>query len=207
MSRETPLITKRKIVLLALLLAVFYLAFKPSGLWFLTTEGMAAIANNTEDYTDQNGYVLPEAYKISIDLSDLDSNIGKELYDDGTYKIYVSSLDNTGSARSGGYRIGFRSKGTYSHHGASLVSGVWHKTVDEHSFTTIMSAKMAAAYNNKNYTSSQFAISGLNYKDGDDFGFYIFPSEAYGKDISFQETGTVELTVTGLYRNSWSKKS
>ncbi|SFD97896.1 hypothetical protein SAMN05216378_1846 [Paenibacillus catalpae] len=103
---------KHKIVLLILFIVAMYLAFKPNGLWFLSTVDMAAIANNTEDYSDQNGYVLHETYKVSINLSDLESNIGKDLYNDGTYRIYVDWVDNTGSANSGGYRIGFRDEGS-----------------------------------------------------------------------------------------------
>jgi len=70
-----------------------------------------------------------------------------------------------------------------------------------------MSAKMKATYNNKNYNSSVYGHSGLNYKDGDDFSFYIFPSEAYNnQEISLNETGVVQLTVTGLFNTIWSKK-
>ncbi|MGO4108504.1 hypothetical protein [Paenibacillus sp. YAF4_2] len=144
--------------------------------------------NNTEDSTDQNGEMMSEEYTVSIDLSDLESNVGKELYNDGTNKIVVLSVDNTGNANSGGYRISFRSKGTYS-------------------FTAEMSAKMTATYKNKYYESSVFGTGGINYKDGDEFAsFYIFPHEAYDQEITLQETGTVLLTVTNLYKNSWSRK-
>lgn len=201
--------TKQRIFILALLfIGVLYLLLaKPVDISRFTINEMADIANNTKDYTDQNGYVLPEEYKISINLSDLESNIGKELYNDGTYKIYVSWVDNTGHFNSGGYRIGFRAKGIYSRKGASLISGGQHKTVDEHSFTTVMSAKMTAAYKNRQYNSPVYGASGINYKDGDDFAFYVFPSEAYKHDITLQETGIVELKVTDLFQNIWSLKS
>jgi hypothetical protein len=193
-------------LLLGLLIIALFIVFRPWDYYHLATEGMAAIANNTEDYTDQNGQLLKGQYSVVIDLSDLESNVGKELYNDGTNKIVVLSVDNTGNANSGGYRISFRSKGTYSYNGASLISGVQHKTVSEHSFTMDMSAKMTATYKNKYYESSVFGTGGINYKDGDDFAFYIFPYEAYDQEITLQETGTVQLNVTDLYNNSWSKK-
>jgi hypothetical protein len=178
-----------------------------SGLIGLWTGGMACIANNTKEFTDRNGHVVQGEYTIAIDLSNLESNIGKELYNDGTHRIYVSWVDNTGNINSGGYSIGFRSSGHYSLTGASLISGGHHATVNGNSFTTNMTAKMTAQYNSKNYTSSVSVVSELNYKDGDDFAFYIFPTESYEmQEISLNETGIVHLTVTELFKNIWSKK-
>jgi hypothetical protein len=52
-----------------------------------------------------------------------------------------------------------------------------------------MIAKMTAEYKNEIYTSSVFGVSGLNYKDGNDFSFYFFPNESYEeKEISLNET-------------------
>jgi hypothetical protein len=198
----------QKILFISLpIIVVVFLVLRLTGLIGVWTDGMAYIANNTEEFTDTKGHFVQGEYLISIDLSDLESNIGKELYNDGTHKIYVSWIDNTGTINSGGYRIGFRSSGHYSITDASLISGVHHATIDKNSFTTAMSAKMTAEYNGKNYTSSVFGTSGLNYKDGDDFAFYIFPSESYNmQEISLHETGKVRLTVTDLFKNIWSKK-
>ncbi|MGE8204668.1 hypothetical protein ACQKP0_08895 [Heyndrickxia sp. NPDC080065] len=194
---------KLSLIMIAIIILVFWL----TGLLGLWTNGISYIANNTKEYTDAKGHILKGKYSISIDLSNLKSNIGKELYNDGTHRIYVSWIDNTGSVNSGGYRIGFRSSGHYSLTGASLISGVHHETVDENSFTYSMSAKMKAEYHSKVYNCSLFGTSGLNYKDGDDFAFYIFPSESYEmKEVSLHETGIVKLTVTDLYKNIWSKK-
>jgi hypothetical protein len=177
-----------------------------SGLMRLWANGISFIANNTKDYNDASGHVIQGNYSVSIDLSNLESNLGKDLYNDGVHRIYVSHVDNTGSVNSGGYRVGFRACGQYSLNGATLISGVHHATVNDHSFTINMSAKMTSEYNGKIYNSQEFGTSGLNYKDGDDFAFYIFPTEAYDKnEVSLDEKGTVRLTVTNLYENVWSK--
>ena len=166
---------------------------------------MACLASNTRSFTDRNGHTIEGQYQISIDLSDLDSNIGKELYNDGTHRIYVNLVYDDGSA-GGGYIISFRSSGQYSLTEASLVSGIQHATVSENSFTTTMSAKMTAEYNGKTYESQRRGLDGLNYKDGDAFSFYIFPSVAYdSKEISLDEDSIVHLTVTNLYKNIWVK--
>ncbi|KAB2334461.1 hypothetical protein F7731_14700 [Cytobacillus depressus] len=56
------------------------------GLW---TKGIAYIANDTKGFTDSNSHIIEGNYSVSIDLSNLESNIGKELYNDGTHKINV----------------------------------------------------------------------------------------------------------------------
>lgn len=187
---------KKVLFIMAPVVAVIF--FWLSGLIGLWTGGMAYIANNTKEFTDENGHVVQGEYTIAIDLSNLESNIGKELYNDGTHRIYVSWIDNTGNINSGEYIIGFRSSGHYSLTGASLISGGHHATVNGNSFTTNMTAKMTAQYNSKNYTSSVSGVSGLNYKDGDDFSFYIFPTESYEiQEISLNETGrNIERNVS-----------
>ena len=194
-------------IILVILIPVILLTLWFTGIAGLWIGGMAHIANNTKDFTDKNGYVMQGDYSVSINLDDLQSNIGKELYNDRGSKIYVGWIDNTGSSNSGGYRIGFRSCGQYSLTNAILISGVHHATVDGNSFTTYMSAKMTAKYNGNDYNSGIFGVSGLNYKDGDDFAFYIFPKEAYEKgEITLNEKGTVYLNVTNLYKNVWTIK-
>ncbi|WP_239616826.1 hypothetical protein [Cohnella mopanensis] len=174
------------------------------GLW---SEGISYIANNTRDYSDKDGSIIQESYTISIDLADLKSNIGKVLYDDGNHKIYIAWVSNSRNINSGGYSIGFRSSGQYSLSGATLISGIHHITLGDHSFTTEMSAKMTAEYKSKKYSSSTSGISGLNYKDGDDFSFYIFPSTAYeAKEVSLNETGEVDITISNLFKNIWIRR-
>lgn len=175
------------------------------GLW---QDGMSFIANNTKDFNDKNGHVIQGEYSILIDLSDLKSNIGKEIYNDGDHKIYVAMVDNTGSVNTGGYRISFRSIGQYSLSGATLISGVHHITLGEHSFTTKMSAQLMVEYKSNIYQGSTFGISGLNFKSGDEFSFYMFPSKAYeSKEVSLNEEGIVNITLSNLYENIWSKNN
>lgn len=189
----------KQLIILIPIIAVLLLVLWVTGLIGIWTDGISYIANNKKEFTDTESHIVEGEYSISIDLSNIENNIGKELYNDGNHRIYVSWIDNTGSIDSGGFRIGFRSSGNYSLNHASLISGVHHATVDENSFTYNMSAKMTAKYNGLVYDSSVFGTSGLNYKDGDDFAFYIFPTEAYEKkEISLNETGRVELTVRDL---------
>lgn len=201
-NRKIENITFISVSAIVILLSILW----SSGLMGLWTNGISVIANNTKLFTDASGHVIQGNYSVSITLSNLESNLGKDLYNDGVHRIYVSHVDNTGSVSSGGYRVGFRACGQYSLKGATLISGVHHATVNSNAFTFSMSAKMTAEYNGQIYNCSELGTSGLNYKDGDDFAFYVFPTEAYEKnEVSLDEKGIVRLTVTNLYENIWSK--
>ncbi|RAP75995.1 hypothetical protein [Paenibacillus montanisoli] len=182
-----------------------WLVFRLTDLPELWTREMADIVNDTSVFSDRHGHAVDGEYSVSIDLSDLDSNVGKELYNDGKHRIYVMWVDNVGVS-GGGYRIGFRAVGTYSHNGASLISGQYHETLGEHEFTTKMTAKMKAEYKGNVYESATYGTSGINFKDGDDFSFYLFPVDAYESgEITLDEKGIVKLTLTGLYQNLWQR--
>ncbi len=194
-------------IVLTVLISISVLVLWKTGHIGLWTQGMAYVVNNTEEFTDKTGHVIQGEYSVEIDLQDLQSNVGKELYKEGNNKIYVSWIGNTGGVNNGGYSIGFRACGGYSLTMATLISGTRHQTVGEHLFTYDMFAEMTAEYKGRVYNSGVYGISGLNYKDGDDFSFYIFPREAYDKgEVSLNEKGIVKLTITNLYKNIWIKK-
>lgn len=191
----------------ASVVGVIFLVFWLTGLMGLWTDGLRYIVSDTDEYKYEKGHIVEGEYSISIDLSDLQSNIGKELYSDGTHRIYVNWINNSGSKNTGAYEIGFRSSGQYSLTDASLISGIHHAMTTESSFTSELTAKMTSKYNGKIYDNSSSATSGINFKDGDEFSFYLFPNSAYDtNEISLNEKGLVEVTVTNLYKNIWSKK-
>jgi hypothetical protein len=201
-------ITVNRIKIIILLIwIVWVIGLLLTGKIRLETKGIAAIAGNTKEFTDKNSYVIDGEYTVSIDLNDLESNKGKELYNDGINKINVDSVDNSDSIKDGGYRIHFRSCGQYNSNYAELISGIRHSVNSENEFSFSVVANMTAEYKDKIYKCKVMGETGLNYKDGDIFSFYIFPLEAYENDeVSLNETGTVYLTISNLYKNVWTKK-
>ncbi|MBS4194272.1 hypothetical protein [Lederbergia citri] len=198
---------KKVLVYSTLFATVLVLLLFATGLPYYWS-GIKAIADNTTDFSVERSHKIKGEYSIPIDLSKLESNLGKELYNDGTHRIYVSFVDNSGDVSSGGFRIGFRFSGEYSFSHATLISGVQHSREANNSFSSNMSAKMTSEHNGKLYHCPIFSESGINYKDGDEFGFYIFPTSAYeDHDISLNEKGIVNITVTDLYKNDWSKNN
>lgn len=87
-----------------------------------------------------------------------------------------------------------------------MISGVHHLALGPQMFTSRMVAKMTAEYKGNSYNSSEAGHGGLNYKNGDDFSFYIFPSEAYAEnEVTVNESGQVRITISHLYKNVWRK--
>ena len=198
---------KNIFLITAPVVGVLLLVFWLTGLLGLWIDGMRYVVGNTETYYFEEGHMVDGEYSVDIDLSDLQSNIGKELYNDGTHKIYVNWVHNSENKNTGAYEIGFRSSGHYSVTGASLVSGIQHLMIDESSFTSEITAKMKSMYKGETYDGFYSGSSGINFKDGDEFSFYLFPHSAYDTNkISLSEKGVVEVTVTNLYKNLWSEK-
>jgi len=202
MKSKKNIVAIISVSIIIIIVAILWL----TGVIGLFLNGMSYIGDNTRKFTCKEGYLMTDEYSFSIDFHDLESNVGKEVYNDGESTILVSWLDNTGSSDTGGYRIGFRSYGTYTLNGAALVSGACHEQVDDTSITTYMTAKMTAGYNDKVYESNVLGTSGLNYKQGDEFSFYIFPTDAYDNgEVSLQEDGIVQLSIKDFYKNIWTR--
>lgn len=180
-------------------MAVIIVYLWSSGLFGLWSNGMAFLANNTNQFKE-SGHMVDGSYLLEVDLSNLESNIGNEIFNDGEHRIYVSWLQET---HDGGYDIGFRSSGQYSLSGATLISGLHHKTNKDHSFTTLTTAKLTAKYNEQIYNAQATGACGLNYKDGDCFSFSFFLSNEPKKSI--EDSGIVLFKITDLYKNIWQK--
>ncbi|MFD1038388.1 hypothetical protein ACFQ3N_08245 [Virgibacillus byunsanensis] len=164
----------------------------------LRVQGISYVANDVENYHN-NAHPIEGVYTIEIDLNQLENNEGKVLYDgDKETQIYVSKVIIHNEED---LEVSFRSKGNYSLGGATLVSGVKHES-SKNGFTKSFQAESKATYKGDTYKLSPSGSSGLNYHNGDEFGFYFtFPDE-----IDLEEESRVDVTVTNLYLNLWAKK-
>ncbi|MUK90511.1 hypothetical protein GMD78_19320 [Ornithinibacillus sp. L9] len=169
-------------------------------LYNLQVQGISYVANDVEKYHN-NAHPVEGEYAVTIDLSDLASNEGKVLFDDGENKIYLSEVIVHSEAE---YEFFFRSRGRYSLGGASLVSGVTH-TYYNGGFNSSLQAEVKASYKGETHELSPSGSSGLNYRDGDEFGFYLDFTDDIILDL--KEEVMVDVTVTNLFVNLWAKKT
>ncbi len=161
--------------------------------------GISKIADDVEDYYYTSIPVDGE-YSVEINLTDLESNEGKVLFDDGENQIYVREV----LFRNENYELYFRSSGKFDFGGASLVSAIEH-TRSEFGFTDYMRAEAEGTYNGKTFKIWTAGSSGLNYRDGDSFGFYLIPEEAE-IELHLEKESVMTVTVSNLYTNLWVKK-
>lgn len=210
-TRESRLLKRRRakmrwIAVTAILVLTIVLgALWQSGYVGMWQNGIAYMAGTLDKYSYHES-TLEDGFEIIIDLADLESNTGKVLYEKDDMYIDVYTVDEVG-LQGGGYRIHFRSHGKYSMDKAVLVSGNKHYATESRWYSYTTNATIRSEYNGKQYEGSVMGSSGLNYKDGDMFSFYIFPSEAYNSgDVTTQENGKVKITISNLVVNQWFKK-
>lgn len=185
-----------KTILIGIPIIVFLLWITGSiNLWFY---GIRDIAVNVEVYYLEHDTIDSE-YSVTIDLSDPKSNEGKVLYDDGENQIYVSNV----IVRDEKYQVYFRTSGKFNLHGASLVSATRHSRV-KNGFTSSFEANAFATYRDHTFKVYEAGTSGLNYKDGDDFGLYLIPHDTE-VTIDIAEDPIIEVTLSNLTMHKWGR--
>ncbi len=185
---------------IVIVIAIIYL-FK-TGYVDLWMNGMGAVFHNTERYSNEESKVLKESIKFEINLANLESNKGTEIYNDGENKIVIKEVgkhDNSG----GGYYISFDATGPCTIKGATLVSPVESRHVSLDTSTSVLVSKLYSTYKGKQYECPLYGIGGY----GTNVAFYVFPSNAYeDEDVSLDETGIVKFELVDLYMNIWKRK-
>ncbi|WP_391117123.1 hypothetical protein [Psychrobacillus sp. L3] len=170
-----------------------------SGWLNLWINGISVIANDIEGYR-LHSYPVDGEYSVKIDLNNIDSNEGKVLYDDGENQVYVEKVLVNGQSE-----VYFRSSGNYSLRGATLVSGNEHARIDN-GFTSINHVNATATYQGESFKIYQSGSSGLNYRDGDSFGFYLLLTDDKGVDVDIEKDSIIEVKLSNLYMHNWEKK-
>ena len=149
---------------------------------------------------------IPGSRTLELDLTDLESNVGKVLYEDDTgCRILVDAVDEN---RSGEYQVWFRSHGVYDRAGGDLVSGCQSQPVDKNTWSPDLSAALTVSADGRDLPCTAAGYSGLIYRDGNFFGFHLNPrAPDTGDRVSLEDRDTVTVTVSGLTRFSTRRTS
>ncbi len=182
--------TKKKILLSAVII-IFVIAFVLlwiSGIFGIAIDGIGYMINHQEKYivTTQN---INANIEFTLNLKDLSSNEGKIIYQDKDCNIEIDQVDKTDS---GEYSIFLRSHGSYSFTQARLISGIVHQP---NTFNS--SASLKINIDGELYDCSIAGVSGINYKDGDQMGFYL-SSGGYSPIDDNNEINEVTLILSDL---------
>lgn len=148
---------------------------------------------------------LPGQWSLELDLSDPESSLGKVLYEDETgCRITVERLEQRSDGR---WLVTFRAQGSYSPSGGTLVSGCMEQRLEKDRYTLATTASLRTSIGTVTCPEGErYLQTSLSEKDGNTFGFYLFPVTLYDSDgflyadeLEDQED-CVTVTVTGLTR-------
>lgn len=190
-------------------------------------------------FMDNRNYLMkykstPVYPEVEVDLYNLDSNIGKLIYDDGQVTIRIENMEYD---TSGMYYVTFRSRGNYSKNGGTLVTPIFiksletglqsftlyeynneqviaqriYETSEANEFDEIMIGKLQIIIDGSAYACQNRQMDAFKYKDGDVFKFQLFTDEYY-KENGFliqdklnQRNGKVNLRLYNLVQATWER--
>lgn len=189
-----------------LALTIFFVLWQ-NGTIGVYQRGMAFLMENSSyaiDYKD-----LDLVIETEIDLYNLDSNTGKVIYDDGQCKIEIALVRKE---LDGSYNAFFRTHGSYNRLGGTLISSTKQRMTEERYYTYNFVGKFQVIVDGVAYDGYNSATSSLIHKDGDEFGFYIFPLECYEngefllEDSIKKQDGKVSIRLFDLSKITWNRK-
>lgn len=190
----------------AIILAVIFIILLRNGAYGTWRDGLAFQfhdANYRVAYED-----LPGSWSVELDLTDLESNVGKLLYEDENgCRIEVSRVDTNGTDGEE-RRVWFRAYGVCRRGGGTLVSGCQSVSVDKTVHTVSASASMTATVDGTPWPCTEAGRSDLLYRDGNLFGFFLNPRMPGDlREISLAGMDRLTVTVSGLARFSTQRVS
>jgi hypothetical protein len=210
MDNKKEILINRLKIIIVIIFIIAYIILKllyESGYIAMKGYGISAIASNMEIFTNEDSYLINENHTIYVNLSDLDSNIGKTLYNDGLNSIKIESVVIDDVEEPGNYIIKFRAYGSYDLQKASLVSATKFINLKYSKLDVKEISEIFIMYKGEKQSCRIRGLSGLNYKDGAWFAVTVFPSIEYVNEvIQDKEYCIVEMTFTSLYYNKWRRR-
>ena len=146
---------------------------------------------------------LPGSWSVELDMENLESNRGKVLYEDADgCRIVVSEVNKKAPYQ---YRVFFRTYGVCDREGGTLVSGRVEARALSTSFIGNDWPTVTAKAGDLERPCPSAGFSGLNWKDGNQFGFHLSISDdrnerAFSTAYLEAQEGPVVVTITNLTR-------
>ena len=141
----------------------------------------------------------PAVARVELDLSDLEANVGRVLYEQDGCRIEVR-LVQIGESYTGGPIVYLNTFGICTGQKGERVSAVKHYVSPSYTFTATMVAKATCIYQGVVYECEPCGGTSLT-RDGDMFYYYLFQAD----DLLDQYEGTAVFEITGLIRHTWTR--
>ena len=186
------------------IVAVIFIILTKNGTWGTWRTGLQYQLGNSNYRASYEE--VPGTHMVELNLTDLESNRGKILYeDDSGCRIVVHAVDFNGESAEDGYRVWFQSYGSYGRRGGQLVSGSIPYQNGSFSWVDTGYPLASVSIGGLARDCPLAGTSGLNRKNGNQFGFHLpIGSRTDGRWISHDalqsEGGILYIEVTNLTR-------
>ena len=144
---------------------------------------------------------INESVSCSIDLENIETNIGKIVYNDGQCQIKISNIIKEND----NFKIFFDARGSYNYYGGTLITLLSH---DSDSADGYIRTKVGeATYDVTHWYSRAQSY----YPNGDVFGYSLFPTQCYKNETLLikqqlaKHNNTVVVELLGLKKISWER--
>ncbi len=164
------------------------------GIW---TQGIRYIATDFNNYT-YDATPLEEDVSFKIDFRRWEEYKNVVIYRSGNVIVELENLDET----NGWYRIFFRSHGIFSREYASLVSWRTYSFDESHTLEWTQTGELYCDYGGESYACHLLGFTNLNFRDGEEFSFYVPAVLCPG-----MSEGVAKFHLRNLTRSFWQRKS
>jgi len=163
-------------------------------------------------FWDQNYSVdfrrVTAVHQLQLDLKDLDSNIGKVLYEDDTgCRVIVQSVEPGEYGLIGEASVTFLAEGVCTPADGVLVSGCRNDRQGKHGYNVELTASLTTTIGDLVCPPGRCFMKSSLVQNSNRFGFYLFPPDVYDEELTFlynnelqESNGLVTISVVGMTR-------
>ena len=163
-------------------------------------------------FWDQNYSVdfrrVTAVHQLQLDLKDLDSNIGKVLYeDDRGCRVIVQSVETGEYGLIGEASVTFLAEGVCTPADGVLVSGCRNDRQGKHGYNVELTASLTTTIGDLVCPPGRCFMKSSLVQNSNRFGFYLFPPDVYDEELTFlynnelqESNGLVTISVVGMTR-------
>lgn len=188
------------ILLIGILLfgALYHIILKDQ--WYVWDNGLAWMYMESDTKYTLENKPLEGTYSVELDLDDLESNIGKDVFKNGrSQRILIDSIEKI--PESNDYLVTLYSWCKYSVFGGKLVTFFAHNPFGGVEPQMVETANVMVQYGGQEYPCSIYRCLQLMRHEGDLCTYWVTLPEA----VNISENNTAVLTISNLTENTWTR--
>lgn len=187
------------VVLIMIVSGIFYM--KEEYIFEIWERGFHAMINYPEEFDTHSRGIIGE-WKVDIDLENLESNLGKVVFEKDGYSIVVDNVYSSGD-NGENYCVNFMAYGKSDLNHGSIYSAL--RSVPRDGGTSVhMEAQVKINCNGVEYTP-EIRGWGSHPKNGQQFDYYVYPFEAQNIEFPNGKSKQVTIIFETLVYQEWNR--